>query len=303
MKHILKLVLILFLGFYFTTDIMAQSRRTSVRTKSKTKNVRSASGVSGLKSTSAKTSSVKRNSSTVSATNIQKKTTTSTKSKNSTDTKSSSAKISKEEQCAIDSVSTLLEGDCSFLNEEEIMTKLTQPFLCIYNYKDKSKTDSVYNYFLYQKYGVKDTSLKQNEALVNVKDNPKGASEYYAYLIEHLSDNTLVEGKILDFLTEDILDTDTSLTMNQIIAIESKSVETTALPTEIVKSDLEKCKKATKKVIQECGITSNQDVQDKIAESCTEYEGELVKRTSELKAKVLDLKSQLTEVLKQRVSE
>ena len=293
MKKIIKLFLCLIIMFsFFSESIWARRKRH-----------RSASGGSGLKSSTAKKNT---------STKKKQKASSTSKGKKSSSKKSSSSKqeteeneepqISQEEQCMIDNIPTLLEGDCKFLNEQEILEGLSNKFYCIYNYKDKNKIDSVYNYYLYQKYGIKNTSLKDSDAEITIRNQSKGASKYYEFLINKLEDGTLSENRVLDFLTEDIIYEGIYFSSNEEQAISSILVNETTIPANIMKGDVENCEKAIKSTVKQCNINSNKEMQDKIEESCLEYETALIKQTATIKNKLLDMKSKLAEVLKQRVN-
>lgn len=291
MKKIIKLLFCLIIMLTFLTEgIWAQRKRH-----------RSASGSSGLKSSAGKkTTSSKKKQKASSKSKGKKSSSKKTSSSKNDKEESEEIEISEEEQCMIDNIPTLLDGDCKFLNEPEIIESLSNKFYCIYNYKDKSKIDSVYNYYLYQKYGIKETSLKNNDATVKISDNPRGASKYYEFLISELKNGSLSEGKILNFLTEEIVYEGIYFSPNEERAISSVSVDETGITSDIMKNDIATCEKAIKSAVKQCGISSNTEMQDKIEESCIEYESALIKQTTTVKNELLDMKAELANVLKQR---
>ena len=266
------------------------------------KHHRSASGGSGLKSSAAKKNVSTKKKQKASSTSKGKKASSKKSSSSKQETEESEEpQISQEEQCMIDNIPTLLEGDCKFLNEQELIDGLSDKFYCIYSYKDKNKINSVYNYYLYQKYGIKDTSLKDSDAAITIRNQSKGASKYYEYLISELENGTLSENRVLDFLTEDLIYEGVYFSPNEEQAITSMLVNETTIPANIMKGDVENCEKSIKSAVKQCAIASNREMQDKIEESCIEYESTLIKQTATIKNKLLDMKSKIAEVLKQRV--
>ena len=310
MKKFLKLILcfILIVGVSSVSFAKKKSKKRSAK--------RSASSASGLVAVKEKSKSSSSDSSSKKTKKSSKKSKSSKNSdkksgdKNSEekdDDKSSEKKkdveVSATEQCMIDNVETLLDNECKFLNDKDILSKLTN-FYCIYNVKDRTKVESVYNYNLYQNYGIRDLSLKDGDVSVTVK-NPssgslKGAAKYYDFLLKGLEDKTLNDGRILDFITEEIIDANDALFAGQAATVQSVSVSNTTISMDYSKDDIENCKKATKKVIQTCGITGNTEMQEKIDTSCGEYNSALMKNAAEKKGKVLDAKAELAKVLLNR---
>ena len=301
MKKIFRFALSLILVFSFANLSFAKVV--------KKKKVRSASSSSGLVSAKTKNKSLSSSSSSSSKKKSNKSSKKSKSSEEKDDAKSEQedkSELSESEKCMVENLETLINGECKFLNDEKILPSLTN-FYCIYNVKDKTKTESVYNYFLYQNYGIKETALKDNDVSVTIK-NPsngtlKGNRKYYEFLLDGLADNTLKDGRILDFLTEYIIDSNESLFANQTEAVQNISVETTSISMPFSKSDIENCKKATKKAIQTCGIANDSEIQSKIELSCSEYNSALMKDASDKKGKVLDAKTELAKVLLNRVSD
>ena len=205
----------------------------------------------------------------------------------------------------IDNLETLLNGECKFLNEASVISSLSSKFYCIYNIKDRIKQDSVYNTFLYQNYGIKESGLKDGDSTVKIK-NPsgngalKGNAKYYEFILKSLDNGTLKDGKILDFLTAEVLDKNDELLADKSSVIESVSVQSTTIPTDFTKKNLENCKKETKKIIQTCGITGNAEMQEKIDANCTEYSTALTNNAGDKKTKVLDSTAKLAKVLLNR---
>ncbi|MCR5506425.1 MAG: hypothetical protein K6F04_01090 [bacterium] len=297
MKKFLKIILSLVLLFTITDSVFAKKIKKSKK--------RSASAASGLVSSKAK--AIVSSKKTVKSSSKKKKSSSKKKSKDEKkESDSEESELSATEQCMVDNLETLLSGECKFLNEPEVLSELSNKFYCIYNYKDKSKAESVYNYYLYQNYATNEESIKEGDASVVIKNpqngNLKGASKYYETLISGAEDGTLSDGKILDFLTEEVLDSDSSLTSNEISAIQKISIDSATITMDVVKENIETCKKATKKIVNSCGIASNEEMQDKIISSCDEYNTALVKRTANNKAKVMDLKAKLVEILRNRAN-
>ncbi len=282
--------------FGFISDDVFSARRT-VRTRgARGTKKRSAASSSGLTTKTTK----KKSTTTGTKTSTKKAPSSYSKASSKSSSKDSMGeKLSTEEQCIYDALDTLLTGECSFLNDKSLIKELSNPLYCVYSYKSKTKTDSVFNYYLYQNYGIKEASVKSSDASVKISDSPKGAAGYYQYILDGLEDGSLSESKILDFITEHVLDTETVST-EEYSAIMGKSVESTYIVMNVVKNDIEQCRKATKKTIQTCGVATNTEIQEKIADSCDEYESALIKQTSSKKAKVMDSSSKLIEVLKQR---
>ncbi len=212
-------------------------------------------------------------------------------------TENSDVKV--ELACLNKDIDFLIGKDCKFLLSGEMKKDLKDPFFCVYQDKPSGKIESVYDYYFYQNYGVKESSVKQTSTVVKVKNNQKGAGKYYQYLLDGISKKTLKEAKILDFLTEKILDEMTVSSTDE-TAISAKNVDITAIAMDESLSDIEHCKKETKKVMETCGVKTNQNVKKIIGKSCEEYESLLVKQTSKLKADVLDKGQELLNILKER---
>ncbi len=215
-------------------------------------------------------------------------------------TENSDVKV--ELACLNKDIDFLLGKDCKFLLGEEMKKELKDPFFCLYQDKPSGRIESVYDYYFYQNYGVKESSVKQTSTLVKVKNPPKGAAKYYKYILDGIAAKTLKEAKILDFLTEHVLENMDVSAVDE-SAINAKSVEITALSMNESLFDIEHCKKETKKVIDTCGVRSNQNVRKIIAKSCENYESLLVKQASKLKAEVLDKGQELLDVLKTRTTQ
>ncbi|MBP3616359.1 MAG: hypothetical protein J6J27_05655 [Alphaproteobacteria bacterium] len=299
MKKILKVLLSLLL--VFSVSNISFARKKVVK--------RSASSASGLVSKSkSKSKSSASSKSSKKASSTSKKSKSSKKDKKDKDKDKDNSEdenqIPENEQCMIDNMETLLNGECKFLNSDNL-SELSNGFYCLYNLKDKNKVDSVYNIYLYQNYATKEDSLKDNDATVVIKQpsmgSVKGASKYYESILDGLEDDSLLDGKIFDFLTEEILDSSETLNTEEIEAIQKISVREVPIAMNLVKSDIENCKKATKKVIQTCGIANDTNIQQKIVDNCQSYESILAKQASENKAKVLDSKSKLLTILLQRL--
>ena len=299
MKKFLKVLLSLLL--VFSVSNISFARKKVVK--------RSASSASGLVSKSkSKSKSSASSKSSKKASSTSKKSKSSKKDKKDKDKDKDNSEdenqIPENEQCMIDNMETLLNGECKFLNSDNL-SELSNGFYCLYNLKDKNKVDSVYNIYLYQNYATKEDSLKDNDATVVIKQpsmgSVKGASKYYESILDGLEDDSLLDGKIFDFLTEEILDSSETLNTEEIEAIQKISVREVPIAMNLVKSDIENCKKATKKVIQTCGIANDTNIQQKIVDNCQSYESILAKQASENKAKVLDSKSKLLTILLQRL--
>lgn len=299
MKKILKVLLSLLL--VFSVSNISFARKKVVK--------RSASSASGLVSKSkSKSKSSASSKSSKKASSTSKKSKSSKKDKKDKDKDKDNSEdenqIPENEQCMIDNMETLLNGECKFLNSDNL-SELSNGFYCLYNLKDKNKVDSVYNIYLYQNYATKEDSLKDNDATVVIKQpsmgSVKGASKYYESILDGLEDDSLLDGKIFDFLTEEILDSSEALNTEEIETIQKISVREVPIAMNLVKSDIENCKKATKKVIQTCGIANDTNIQQKIVDNCQSYESILAKQASENKAKVLDSKSKLLTILLQRL--
>ena len=315
MRRFFKLVLCFILMISVSSFSFAKPKKGK-------KKVRSASSASGLVSVKSKSKSLDSSSSSSKKSKKSSKKSKSSKddddngkkgkkdknkensSENGDNSTSSEPEVSETEKCMIENLDTLLDGDCKFLNEEHILSKLTNKFYCIYNVKDKTKTESVYNYNLYQNYGVRESVLKDNDASVTIK-NPsngslKGSAKYYDFLLKGLANNSLSDGRILDFITEEIIEENDTLFAGQEATVQNVSVSSTSIAMDYSKSDIENCRKATKKAIQTCGITGNVEMQSKIDSSCNEYNSALMKNAAEKKSKVLDAKVDLAKILLNR---
>jgi len=213
------------------------------------------------------------------------------------------SEISEAEQCLIDNISVLLNSECQFLNDNNILSTLKDNFYCVYNYKERNKIDSVYNYYLYQNYGIREESLKDDDMNVTIK-NPgmgslKGGSKYYDVLLDGLKNGDLNDGKILDFITEDVL-WSSNIQGEDRKLISKVSVETAVIVTNVTKKNIEQCRKATKSIINSCGATADSSIQAKINTSCEEYNTALVKETSTKKAELFSSKDAILKVLLNR---
>ncbi len=302
MKRFLKIILCFVLLLEFSSISFAAKK------KKQKHSVRSASSASGLVSKAkekSKSSEKKKTSKkTKSSSKKDKKDDKSSKSKDDAKEGDQTEEISKTEQCMIDNLETLLNGECKFLNEPSILSSLSSKFYCVYNIKDKSKQDSVYNIYLYQNYGIKENSVKDGDSSVKIK-NPltgslKGTAKYYEYILSALDDGSLKDGKILDFLTEEIIDKNDELLAGKTSIIESVSIQDTTIAMNLSKKSLESCKKETKKIVQNCGIATNTEMQTKIDSNCTEYDTALMKNAADKKTQVLDSSAKLAKILLNR---
>lgn len=295
MKKFVGFIICLVCFGFISNDVFSARRTVRARGARGTKK-RSAASSSGLTTKTTK----KKSTTTGTKTSTQKAPSSYSKASSKSSSKDDTGeKLSTEEQCIYDALDTLLTGECSFLNDKSLIKELSNPLYCVYSYKSKNKTDSVFNYYLYQNYGIKEANVKSSDASVKISDSPKGSAGYYQYILDGLEDGSLRESKILDFITEHVLDSETVST-EEYSAITGKSVESTYIVMNVVKNDIDQCRKAVKKTIQTCGVATNTEIQEKIADSCDEYEGALIKQTSSKKAKVMDSSSKLIEVLKQR---
>lgn len=295
MKKFVGFIICLVCFGFISNDVFSARRTVRARGARGTKK-RSAASSSGLTTKTTK----KKSTTTGTKTSTQKAPSSYSKASSKSSSKDDTGeKLSTEEQCIYDALDTLLTGECSFLNDKSLIKELSNPLYCVYSYKSKNKTDSVFNYYLYQNYGIKEANVKSSDASVKISDSPKGSTGYYQYILDGLEDGSLRESKILDFITEHVLDNETVST-EEYSAIMGKSVESTYIVMNVVKNDIEQCRKAAKKTIQTCGVATNAEIQEKIADSCDEYESALIKQTSSKKAKVMDSSSKLIEVLKQR---
>ena len=300
MKKFFKVILCLALILCFSSALFAGPKKKKVK-------ARSASSASGLVSAKAKSSSASKKKSTKSS--KKSKSSKESSGKKSENDKSSDneekSEISTTEQCMIDNLEPLLTNECKFLNDDKLLSSLNGKFYCLYNIKDKTKVESVYNYFLTQNYNTKEAYLKDGDVSVTIK-NPtngmlKGAGKYYEFILNSLSNKTLKEGRILDFLTEYIMDANEDLFAGQSAAVQAVSVTSTSLSMNFSKADIENCRKATKKVIQTCAIAGNTDMQNKIELNCSEYNSALMKDAADKKGKVLDASTDLAKILLNRV--
>ena len=274
------------------------ARRSASSLKTKNKKVKSSSKSKSKDKTKSKTSNEKEKSKEDLTKEKEIQEMISKMSKETLElTENSDVKV--ELACLNKDIDFLISKDCKFLLNEEMKKDLKDPFFCVYQDKPSGKTESVYDYYFYQNYGVKENVVKQTNTVVKIKNSPKGAGRYYKYILDGLSNKTLKEAKILDFLTEHVLDNMTVSATDE-SAISAKSVDFTSLSMNESLSDIEHWKKETKKVIESCGVRTNQNIKKIIAKSCEEYEGLLVKQTSKLKAEVLDKGQELLNVLKER---
>ena len=203
-------------------------------------------------------------------------------------------------QCLANGINSLMAKDCKFLGDAAVLDQLKDNFYCVYSYKQSGKINSVADYYFYQNYGLHESSVKETEAIATINNPPKGGAAYYKYLLDNLKTGNLREAKILDFLTEEILENMTA-SEEESSAISAKNVEKTTIPMNETFSDIDHCRKAARQVVQDCGVDADQDVKKIIGKSCEEYQGLLVKYTSKLKADVLDRQQELLDVLKDRL--
>ena len=303
MKHILKNIfcLLLALSVFFADSISIAARKKKKKSNGKRAAATSTSSKhSGSSSSKKSTKSKKLKSSSKDKSSGSKAKKNSSKSNESATEQD--AEITKkiassaEASCLKDGLAELLEEDCSYLNDEWVLEKMNQPLLCAYSVKTKGKVKSATEYFVTQKYGVKEV---KKDASVSIKDNAN-ASAYYQYLLDGLEEGTLKHTRILDFITEAVLE-DSDENNDVISAIENKSVESTKIVMDIVPNDVTNCQKSAKKILQSCNATTAEDVQELIEGSCSEFESALIKQTAYLKNEVLDKAPEIVEVLKQRV--
>ena len=303
MKRIIKIVfsVVCVLALLFADSVYAKKKAR------KKKGIRAAAtslgGGSSSSSSSKKSSGGKKLKSSKKKSNSKKK----KSSSSSDDVVEEDAEIKKkiasipEAKCLNDNLQQLLKGDCSFLNEEDVLKGMNQPLLCVYSYKSGSKIKSVTDYFVSNKYGVSEGSVKK-DASVTVEDEPKRTSAYYKYILDGLNDKSLKEAKILDFITTEVLDQSSGLDDNTYSAISKKVVDSTKIVIDVLSTNLEACKKASKKIVQTCGALTSSEAQELIDDSCIEYETSLTKQTAKLKNEVFDRAPEILEVLKQRAS-
>lgn len=302
MKKFLVFVVsfVVVLGSFFDVAFSQRAKRRQVSSR-KTKragNIKRAatSGGSGVKSSG----------NTKKATGSKSKSKSSSSSKSGASSSSSSSSsgegLSAELKCLQQNLSSLLGDKCKFVVDSDITSALEgEDLYCVYNYKDSSKTSSVYNYYLNAYYGVSETSVKSDTSIVNVKNSSKNALKYYQYLIDEIANGTLKESKILDSVTEKVLENSNVANDVQGV-IEGKSVETVPLSMSIVSSDLENCTKATKAILKECGAIGNQTVKKKISESCTAYNAVLLKLAGNKKTEALGFEGEIINALKERAN-
>ncbi len=206
----------------------------------------------------------------------------------------------KDLECLAKKINFLMAKDCKFLGDGEVLSQLKDNFYCVYSYKQSGKINSVADYYFYQTYGVHESSVREEEAIATINNPPKGGAAYYKYLLDNLKTNTLQEAKILDFLTEEILE-NIPPSAEEESAISAKNVEKTTIPMNETAADIKHCSNSAKAIVKDCGVGSDQDIKKVIAKSCEEYQGLLVKYVSKLKADVLDKQSELLDVLKSRL--
>ena len=303
MKKFLVFVVsfVVILGSFFDVAFSQRARRrqASSRKTKRAGNIKRAatSGGSGAKSSG----------NTKKATGSKSKSKSSSSSKSGASSSSSSSSssgegLSAELKCLQQNLSSLLEDKCKFVVDSDITSALEgEDLYCVYNYKDSGKTSSVYNYYLNAYYGVSETSVKSDTSIVNVKNSSKNALKYYQYLIDEIANGTLKESKILDSVTEKVLENSNVANDVQGV-IEKKSVETVPLSMSIVSSDLENCTKATKAILKECGAIGNQTVKKKISESCTAYNAVLLKLAGNKKTEALGFEGEIINALKERAN-
>lgn len=302
MKKFLVFVVsfVVVLGSFFDVAFSQRARRrqASSRKTKRAGNIKRAatSGGSGAKSSG----------NTKKATGSKSKSKSSSSSKSGASSSSSSSSsgegLSAELKCLQQNISSLLEDKCKFVVDSDITSALEgEDLYCVYNYKDSGKTSSVYNYYLNAYYGVSETSVKSDTSIVNVKNSSKNALKYYQYLIDEIANGTLKESKILDNVTEKVLENSNVANDVQGV-IEKKSVETVPLSMSIVSSDLENCTKATKAILKECGAIGNQTVKKKISESCTAYNAVLLKLAGNKKTEALGFEGEIINALKERAN-
>lgn len=289
------------LGSFFDVAFSQKARRrqASSRNTKRAGNIKRAatSGGSGAKSSG--------NTKKATGSKSKSKSSSSSKSGSSSSSSSSSSSgegLSAELKCLQQNLSSLLGNECKFVVDSDITSALEgEDLYCVYNYKDSGKTSSVYNYYLNAYYGVSETAVKSDTSIVNVKNSSKNALKYYQYLIDEIANGTLKESKILDSVTEKVLENSNVATDVQGV-IEGKSVETVPLSMSIVSSDLENCTKATKAILKECGAIGNQTVKKKISESCTAYNAVLLKLAGNKKTEALGLEGEIINALKERAN-
>lgn len=303
MKKFLVFVVsfVLVLGSFFDVAFSQRARRrqASSRKTKRAGNIKRAatSGGSGAKSSG----------NTKKATGSKSKSKSSSSSKSGASSSSSSSSssgegLSAELKCLQQNLSSLLGDKCKFVVDSDITSALEgEDLYCVYNYKDSGKTSSIYNYYLNAYYGVSETSVKSDTSIVNVKNSSKNALKYYQYLIDEIANGTLKESKILDSVTEKVLENSNVANDVQGV-IEKKSVETVPLSMSIVSSDLENCTKATKAILKECGAIGNQTVKKKISESCTAYNAVLLKLAGNKKTEALGFEGEIINALKERAN-
>ena len=303
MKKFLVFVVsfVVVLGSFFDVAFSQRARRrqASSRKTKRAGNIKRAatSGGSGAKSSG----------NTKKATGSKSKSKSSSSSKSGASSSSSSSSssgegLSAELKCLQQNISSLLGDKCKFVVDSDITSALEgEDLYCVYNYKDSGKTSSVYNYYLNAYYGVSETSVKSDTSIVNVKNSSKNALKYYQYLIDEIANGTLKESKILDSVTEKVLENSNVANDVQGV-IEKKSVETVPLSMSIVSSDLENCTKATKAILKECGAIGNQTVKKKISESCTAYNAVLLKLAGNKKTEALGFEGEIINALKERAN-
>ena len=309
MKKFLKFIFVFTFIFVISADVFAKPRAKSKSKRAASKSKRAAAGVGGLKSGSKKSDSSdapkKEKSSTKSSKKSKIKATVKKSGGNEEDKTEDDE--NSENTCVNEGIETLLSKECKFLNEKEIIESLGEKFYCIYQTKEKGKAESVYDIFLYQNYGIKESSLKDGEGDIVIK-NPgngklKGTGKYYEFILKNLADNTLKHGMILDFLTENIIDSNESLFGEQVDIVQEFSVPSVALTVDFTKNEIENCRKATKKVMQSCGISNDSDVQESITSNCSIYSSALTKNTADKKNKVLAFSTELAKILLLRASD
>ena len=273
-------------------------KKNSNSSSEKRNNKRAATGGSARKSKSTSSSSKKKKNEKKSSSS---KSSSGSSSKSSSSNENSSSSESPELKCLQDKIESLLSDKCSFIIDDNIKTALEgKDLYCVYNNKDSGKTSSIYNYYLNAYYGVSETSIKEDTSVINVKDRSKNALKYYQYLIDEITNGTLKESKILDNIRDAVLE-NANIDVDVQMTIEEKTVETVPLAIDIIKSDIDTCTKETKAILRECNATGNQEVKQKIKESCEIYNSALIKLAGDKKAEALGYEAEIITVLKERL--
>lgn len=282
-----------------STKRASSTSKNTKRAATSSSSLRSATGSNRSSSSASSRSSSKSSSGNKSKTSGKKVVVAKS---STTDQEDGEEAISEQLACLKSNLSSILEGSCKFVLDDSIKEMLQDHDLyCVYNYKDSGKTKSIANYYLSAYYGISESSVKDNTTIVNVKNSAKNALMYYQYLIDEISNGTLKESKILDNITETILD-NADIDYSVSNTISARTVESVPLSINVIASDIENCADKAKEIMRECNAVGKQDVKKAINESCSVYQSVVLKLAGDKKAEALGFENELLTALKERAN-